>query len=52
MVEGAAVRMLLADASRLGTVAPHAVCALDALDRMICDAAVDGLTQGVVLERG
>jgi DeoR/GlpR family transcriptional regulator of sugar metabolism len=51
MVECAATRVLLADSSKLGTVAPHAVCGLEALDRVICDAAVDELPPSVILER-
>jgi DeoR/GlpR family transcriptional regulator of sugar metabolism len=51
MVEASAQRILLTDASKLGTVAPHAVCALAALDRVITDAAPDWLAAAVTVER-
>lgn len=51
LVQCSASRMLLADATKLGTVAPHAVCALAVLDRVICNAEVDWLPASVVLER-
>lgn len=51
MVDASALRIVLADASKLGTVAPHAVCALTALDRVISDEAPDWLPSTVVLER-
>lgn len=51
MIDASALRIVLADASKLGTVAPHAVCPLSALDRVICDALPEGLPSTVVLER-
>jgi DeoR/GlpR family transcriptional regulator of sugar metabolism len=51
MIETSALCIVLADASKLGTVAPHAVCALSALDRVICDASPDWLAAAVAVER-
>ena len=50
MIDGAAQRMVLTDASKLDTVAPHAVCALAELDRVICDAAPAWLRKQVTVE--
>ncbi len=50
MVDAAARRVLLSDASKLDTVAPHAVCALSALDLVICDAAPAWLRAAVAVE--
>jgi DeoR family glycerol-3-phosphate regulon repressor len=50
MIDGAAQRIVLTDASKLDTVAPHAVCGLDAVDRVICDAAPAWLRRQVKVE--
>jgi DeoR family glycerol-3-phosphate regulon repressor len=51
MVEGAARRVLLSDATKLDSVAPHAVCDLAALDLVISDEAPAWLTEAVQVER-
>jgi DeoR/GlpR family transcriptional regulator of sugar metabolism len=50
MIDGAAQRIVLTDASKLDTVAPHAVCALAEIDRVICDAAPSWLRKQVTTE--
>ncbi len=50
MVDGAAQRIVLSDASKLDAVAPHAVCALADVDRVICDAAPAWLRKQVTVE--
>jgi DeoR/GlpR family transcriptional regulator of sugar metabolism len=50
MVDGAARRILLADASKLDSVAPSAVAALGELDLVISDTAPDWLPAAVALE--
>lgn len=39
MVEGSVRRIVITDQSKLDAVAPHAVCGLDEIDLVICDAA-------------
>lgn len=51
MVEGAARRIVLADARKLDVVASCAVAALDELDRVISDAAPEWLRAHVEVER-
>lgn len=50
MIDGAAQRIVLTDASKLDAVAPHAVCALSEVDRVICDAAPAWLRKQVTVE--
>jgi DeoR family glycerol-3-phosphate regulon repressor len=50
MIDGAAQRFVLTDASKLDAVAPHAVCALTEVDRVICDAAPAWLRKQVTTE--
>jgi DeoR/GlpR family transcriptional regulator of sugar metabolism len=50
MIDNAAQRFLLTDASKLDAVAPHAVCALKQLDRVICDSAPAWLKRAVTTE--
>jgi len=50
MVDGAAQRILLTDASKLDSIAPAAVARLDELDRVISDAAPDWLRSAVAVE--
>ncbi len=51
MVEASARRILLTDGSKLGTVAPHAVCGLASLDLVISDACPDWLAAAVAVEQ-
>ncbi len=51
MLDGAARRMLLTDATKLDAVAPSAVAPLADLDRVISDAAPDWLRAVVEVER-
>lgn len=51
MVAGSARRIVLADASKLDAVAPHAVCTLAEVDRVISDAAPAWLRKQVEVER-
>jgi len=50
MIDGAAQRIVLVDSSKLDTIAPHAVCALAEIDRVICDTAPAWLRKQVVVE--
>ena len=50
MIDGAAQRFVLVDASKLDAVAPHAVCALAEVDRVICDVAPAWLRKQVTVE--
>jgi len=50
MIDGAAQRIVLTDASKLDAVAANAVCALTELDRVICDAAPAWLRKQVAVE--
>jgi DeoR family glycerol-3-phosphate regulon repressor len=50
MIDGAAQRIMLTDATKFDAVAPHAVCALSELDRVICDAAPAWLRKQVTVE--
>jgi len=50
MIEGAAQRIMLTDATKFDAVAPHAVCALGEVDRVICDAAPAWLRKQVAVE--
>jgi DeoR/GlpR family transcriptional regulator of sugar metabolism len=47
MIDGAAQRIVLADASKLDTVAPHAVCALAEIDRASCGRVLTARSQGI-----
>ncbi|WP_298835361.1 DeoR/GlpR family DNA-binding transcription regulator [uncultured Piscinibacter sp.] len=51
MVDGAAQRIVLTDATKLDVVAPCAVSRLDEIDRVISDAAPDWLRAQVEVER-
>lgn len=51
MVEGAARRIVLSDATKLDVVAACAVCPLDEIDAVISDAAPDWLAGRVKVER-
>ncbi|WP_164886604.1 DeoR/GlpR family DNA-binding transcription regulator [Piscinibacter defluvii] len=51
MLDGAARRMLLTDATKLDAVAPSAVAPLGELDRVISDAAPDWLRAAVEVEQ-
>ena len=50
MIDGSAQRFVLTDASKLDEVAPHAVCALAEVDRVICEAAPAWLRKQVTIE--
>jgi len=50
MIECAAQRFVLTDASKLDAVAPHAVCALSEVDRVISEAAPAWLRRQVTTE--
>jgi DeoR/GlpR family transcriptional regulator of sugar metabolism len=50
MIDGAAQRFVLVDASKLDAVEPHAVCALAEIDRVVCDAAPAWLRKQVMVE--
>ena len=50
MIDGAAQRIVLTDSSKLDAVAPHAVCTLAEVDRVICDAAPSWLRKQVTTE--
>jgi len=50
MLDGAAKRIVLVDASKLDAVEPHAVCALGDVDRVITDAAPAWLRKQVTVE--
>ncbi len=49
MLESAQQRVVLADASKFGLVQPHAVAALDQVDRVITDEAPDWLRAAVAV---
>lgn len=51
LIDGAAHRVLLSDASKLETVAPHAVCPLSDLDLVVCDAAPPWLMAAVKVQQ-
>ncbi|HNJ83190.1 MAG TPA: hypothetical protein PKZ28_06130, partial [Piscinibacter sp.] len=50
MIDGAALRVLLTDATKLDVVAPCAVARLDELDRVISDGAPPWLAAATAVE--